>query len=149
MNSNNSTSEGDMTRRIYVLDHSIKALSSRLDGQQTDFEKLKAKVGDMNAMLHDTKRDVATYSSHQGEAIKSLQETVTALRELTAELKQDSKLQEKSINAMVTQMQAMNGSMVDMSKTIHKFLYIGSGIVVTLSLISNGTIGSLLSVLGG
>jgi ATP-dependent Clp protease ATP-binding subunit ClpA len=139
----------DIESRVYVIEHTLGDHNSRMINQRTDHEKLEQKYNEIETKLAGVKGDVRAYTVQHGESIKTLQDAVQALKELTAELKQESKIQEKSIEAVIEQMKTMNTSIVDMSKTIHKFLYIGSGIIITLTLISNGTIGKFINTVAG
>lgn len=139
----------ELEQRVGFAEHTVKELQYKITDLSAEHDRLEKARYVLENKLASVKGDVRAYTIQHGESIKTLQEAVHALRDLTAELKQESKLQEKSIEAIITQMQAMNSSIVDMSKTINKFLYIGSGIVVTLSLISNGTVTKLLTTMGG
>lgn len=139
----------DLAQRVGMIEHTVKEQHYKITDLSAEHDRLEKASFVLENKLASVKGDVRAYTIQHGESIKTLQEAVHALRDLTAELKQESKLQEKSIEAVIKQMQAMNSSIVDMSKTINKFLYIGSGILVALTLISNGTITKFLSTIGG
>lgn len=139
----------DFENKIVIVEHTVKDQHERIANLRKDHSELLKTVHDLDSKVSGVKGDVRSYAIQHGESIKTLQEAVQALRELTAELKQESKLQEKSIQAVISQMQSMNDSIMNMSKTVNKFLYIGSGVIITLSLISSGTLTNILSTVGG
>jgi chromosome segregation ATPase len=139
----------EMETRLHLVEHVLHDYNARMNAHREGLEKLEEKHSTLVSKVNVLEGDVNNYTRNHSEAIRTLQETVQALRELTNELKQDSRIQEKSVNSLIEQMREMNSSIGSLSRTMYKFLYIGGGVFIAFSLLANGTLSNIILKLSG
>jgi methyl-accepting chemotaxis protein len=142
-------SDSNLEGRVRILEQTVEGHSDKLKDIRETSTRIEHSMAENDVKIAGIQSDMRSYAIQYGKSIKTLQDAVTALRELTSELKQESKLQEKSIELVIDQMKHLNISVNSVSSTINKFIYVATGVGVTVVLITSGTLTTFLETFGG